>query len=171
MSDLSKNNPFNTPKNYFEGFEEKLFEKLSSSESTLPEDDGFAIPKDYFDSFEGRLLDTLAEEKSKVIPLRSNYRNYYYIAASIAAILLIAIFIKLGVSDEPTFDDLANSEIDAYFENNDIGLTSYEIADVIPIDQLEVYDVMESRFVEEQMVDYLNENIEDIEALNLDYDE
>ncbi|AYN67785.1 hypothetical protein D1013_10595 [Euzebyella marina] len=171
MSDLNKNNPFNTPKNYFEGFEEKLFEKLSSSESTLPEDDGFAIPKDYFDSFEGRLLDTLAEEKSKVISLRSNYRNYYYIAASIAAILLIAIFIKLGVSDEPTFDDLANSEIDAYFENNDIGLTSYEIADVIPIDQLEVYDVMESRFVEEQMVDYLNENIEDIEALNLDYDE
>ncbi|SHI97599.1 hypothetical protein [Pseudozobellia thermophila] len=170
MNKMNKKNPFKTPENYFESFESRLRAKLSEGISDIPKDEGFSVPEGYFDSVHESILKKLETDEPKVIKLNP-YKKFYYVAASIAAILLVAIVINLKSDTEPSFESLAVSDIDRYFENNEIELSTYELAEVIPVDELEVYDIMENRFAEEQMVDYLTENIEDFEALNLDYNE
>ena len=47
MKNKKNNDGFNTPKNYFEDFEDRLFSKIG--EESLPKESGFAIPDGYFD--------------------------------------------------------------------------------------------------------------------------
>ena len=70
-----------------------------------------------------------------------------------------------------TFSDLANAELESYLNETDLGLTSYEIAEVLPIEELEVNDVLDTALNEENILDYLDENVEDLDELNLEYDE
>ncbi|MFC4097108.1 hypothetical protein [Euzebyella saccharophila] len=171
MDQNSKNNPFKTPENYFGSFEDRLKEKISEGQPNFPVEEGFGVPKGYFNDIHSRVIEKMEVSDPKVVKLPL-FKNYYYLGASIAAVLIVALAINLGLNKkQPTFDDLAHSEIEAYFQNNDIGITSYELAEVIPVDQLEVYDIVEDQWGDEQMVDYLNENIEDFESLNLEYDE
>ncbi|WP_209403206.1 hypothetical protein [Pseudozobellia sp. WGM2] len=170
MNKQNNKNPFKTPDNYFESFDSRLKERLSQGISSIPKEEGFVVPDGYFDTVHDAISKRLDSQDSNVIQLNP-YKKYYYWAATVAAILIVALVLNLTSSAEPTFESLADSDIDNYFENNDIDLSTYEIAEVLPLDQLQVYDIMENRFVEEQMVDYLNENIEDFDALNLDYDE
>ena len=58
-----------------------------------------------------------------------------------------------------------------FFEINDFDLSAYEIAEVIPLDELEINDILTNRFEEEHVLDYLNENIEDFETFNLEDNE
>ncbi|NNE76774.1 MAG: hypothetical protein HKN31_06840, partial [Pricia sp.] len=109
-------------------------------------------------------------EKPKVIPLQS-YKKYVYTAASIAAILLVLVGLNWSSSEEITFEDLASEEIEDYFENNDFELTSYEIAEVLPLDELEMSDFFENQLNEENVLDYLNDNTENYDELNLEDDE
>lgn len=170
MSKLNKNNPFKTPEDYFEGFDDRLMERLSEESSSIPKKDGFEVPDNYFETFHESIVKKIASEETKVISLKP-YRKFYYAAASIAAIMLVIVGLQWNVTPEPTFEDLVNSDIDTYFENNEFGLSMYEIGEVIPVHELEINDILENRFEEEQMLDYLNENIEDFEALNLEDDE
>lgn len=170
MNKQNSKNPFKIPDNYFESFDSRLKNKLSQGMSSIPEEEGFVVPDGYFDTVHDAVLKRLDTQESNIIQLNA-YKKYYYWAASIAAIFVVALVLNLNSSPEPTFESLADSDIDNYFENNDIDLSSYEIAEFIEVDQLEVYDIMENHFVEEQMVDYLNDNIEDFNALNLEYDE
>ena len=70
-----------------------------------------------------------------------------------------------------TFDDLANSELEAYFDATDFNLSSYEIAEVVSLEQIELSDILDQHLGEEQILEYLDENVEDIEDLNLDYND
>jgi len=170
MNDSNKNSGFKTPQGYFESLSDKLMGKLSHEESILPKEDGFAIPKDYFETLNQKILAKLNEKESKVVQLHS-YRKYYYAAASVAAIILLVFAINRNTANAPTFEDLASSDIESYFENNEMGLSSYEIAEVLPIDELEINDILENQLNEDNVIEYLNENIEDFEELNLDNDE
>ncbi len=170
MKEFNKNNPFKTPEGYFEDFENRLMDKLSQGKSNIPKEEGFAIPENYFESIQGEILDKIQAKETKVIPLNS-YKKYYYAAASIAAVALIIFGVNWKTTEEPTFEALADSDIEHYFENNKFDLTAYEIAEVIPLDELEINDFITNRFEEEHMLDYLNENIEDFEAFNLEDNE
>lgn len=169
MSKLNENNPFKIPDDYFAGFDARLMERLFEESSSIPKDSGFVVPDKYFDGLHGNILKKMDQE-TKVVPLRS-YKKYYYTAASIAAILLVLIGLNWNAAEAPSFESLAASDIETYFENNEFDLSTYEIAEVIPVDQLEINDILENRLSEENVVDYLNENIEDFEALNLEDDE
>jgi hypothetical protein len=170
MSKLNKKNPFKTPEDYFEGFNDRLTEQLPKESSSIPKEDGFIVPDNYFETLQGSVVKKISAEETKVIPLKP-YRKFYYTVASIAAVILVIVGIQWNMTDVPTFEDLANSDIDAYFENNEFGLSMYEIGEVIPVHELEINDILENRFEEEQVLDYLNDNIEDFEALNLEDDE
>jgi len=63
---------------------------------------------------------------------------------------------------------LAVTELDAYFDSNVLGLSDYEIVEVLSLNQLEVNDILETPFKEENLIDYLYEHIDDLEELNLD---
>jgi hypothetical protein len=167
MEELNKNNPFNTPKGYFENFTDELMGKLNEKKIGLPKKSGFAMPADYFDNLHKALQKKQDAQETKVVQLHP-FKKYYVAAASVAAILLVFFVINWNVTTEPTWEDLANADIKAYFDLNEYGLSTYEIAEVIPVDELEVNDILDNQFMEENVMDYLYENIEDIEDLNLE---
>lgn len=170
MEEFNKNNPFKTPEGYFESFDDRLMKKLSEESSNIPKEEGFAVPEDYFETLHGKILDKIGAEETKVISLNP-YKKYYYAAASIAAVILIVFGLNWNIAEEPTFEDLAEADIEAYFENNEFDLSAFEIAEVIPLDELEINDILVNSFEEENMLDYLNENIDDFETFNLEDNE
>lgn len=170
MKEFNKNNPFKTPEEYFEGFDDKLRDKLSEESSNIPEDEGFAIPEGYFDELHKSIHEKLDNLETKVVQLHP-YKRYYYAVASIAAVVLVIFGLNFNTSSALTFEDLAEADIENYFENNEFDLSAYEIAEVIPLHELEINDILVNRFEEENMLDYLNENIEDFETFNLEDNE
>lgn len=170
MNKSDKNSGFKTPEGYFEGLTDKLMGKLSEEDSVLPKKDGFTVPEDYFETLNEKIRAKVNKKEPKVVQLNP-YRKYYFAAASIAAVALVVFGLNWNASGEATFEDLANSDIESYFENNELGLSSYEIAEVIPVDELEISDILENQLNEDNVFEYLNDNIDDFEELNLDNDE
>ncbi|WP_222984490.1 hypothetical protein [Flagellimonas meishanensis] len=171
-----KKNSFNTPEGYFEGFHDRLMDKINQEEIEeisvlIPESDGFVVPDDYFETLSEKLTVKLAKTQSgKVIQLKP-YKKFFYAAAAVAAVILL-IFVPTWKSDTPiAFEDLASTEIETYLNSSALDMSSYEIAEVISLESLELNDVLESELEEQNILDYLNENVEDIEELNLDYSE
>lgn len=169
MDELKNSENFKIPEDYFEGFENRLKEKITQ-DIGLPSDSGFSVPEGYFENFEDRLLEKLDTPETKVIKLRP-YKKYWYTAVAVAAVLAIALYINIGSEKELSFEDLAHTEIENYFDSYEIGLSSYEIADVIPVDQIEINDMVEFQLTEDLMVDYFDDNIEDIDVLTTEYEE
>jgi len=170
MKKLPKNNPFKTPESYFENFMGNLSDKLSPEKPNLPEEDGFAVPENYFDGVHQGILDKLEKKEVKVVQLPP-YSRYFVAAASVAAILMVIFGMNWNMEKEVTYDDLAASDIENYFETNEFDLSAYEIAEVIPLDALEINDILTTSFEEEQVLDYLDENIEDFETFNFEDNE
>lgn len=174
MKEQDKHHGFKTPEGYFDSFSERLMAKLSEEESFLHSkssyQEGFLVPDGYFDGVNESIWQKLDKSQGKVIQLRS-YKKYYLAAVSVAAVVIFLIGLNYNLSRALTFDDIANSDIESYFDTTDLGLTTYEIAEMIPIDQLEVSDIIEGHLDEEYVLDYLNDNIDDFEALNLENDE
>nr|WP_297785789.1 hypothetical protein [uncultured Allomuricauda sp.] len=168
-----KNNSFNTPEGYFESFNDRLMDRIKNEEageaaSIIPKTDGFKVPDGYFDEVTPTVLSKTVENEIKVIPLRSNKRFYYGIAAA-AAILIFVFSITWDSNPEPiTFDDLANAELEAYFENTDWEMTSYEIAEVVSLEEIELNDILNDDLEDDIIMEYLDENVDNIEELNFE---
>lgn len=171
MDKFNKNSGFKTPEDYFGSFTDKLMGKLSELDSDRPKKEGFKVPDGYFDSLHHHILQKLDHQGAKVVRLHP-YRKYYFIAASVAAIVLFGLALNLNtISYEVTFDDLASTDIESYFDNNDMELTTYEIAEVIPIDELEINDILNEQINEDQIIEYLDETVDEFEELNLKVDD
>ncbi|MBO0329494.1 hypothetical protein [[Muricauda] lutisoli] len=168
-----KENSFNTPEGYFESFNDRLMDRIRKEEtneagSIIPKTDGFAVPNGYFDEVTPTVLSKINTKEPKVIPLKINRRFYYSIAAT-AAIFIVMFSLTRESNPEPlTFDDLANAEIEAYFENTDLEMTSYEIAEVVSLEEIELNDILGDDLEEDIIMEYLDENVDDIEELNLE---
>ncbi|APQ15903.1 hypothetical protein [Maribacter hydrothermalis] len=165
----NKKNPFKTPSGYFASFEDRLMGKLSKPENSIPKDSAFKVPDNYFESFNKSLKGKL-ENEPKVIPLFP-IKKIIAVAASIAAIVLIALNYNWSSSSELSFSDLANTDIEAYFENNDFELSPYEIAEVLPVTETEFSDMMSSPIEHENILDYLSNDTNDFEEFNLQENE
>lgn len=170
------NKNFKTPDNYFEGFNERLMARLDKESdaqegSLIPKSDGFAVPEGYFNGIHESLENRLNQKDTKVVSLFS-YKKYYYAAASIAAIfVLVAVFMLNSGQDKVAFDDLASDDIESYFEYNDFELSSYELAEVFNLEDVSVGDMTENSLEDAEILDYLDENLDGIEDLNLSYEE
>ena len=162
-------NSFKTPQNYFDSFEDKLMDKLSTKESVMPKARGFTVPDNYFDTFNDKLTSKLNKE-TNVIPLYP-IKKIMAIAASIAAIAIIFLGYNWNRTEELSISDLANTDIEAYFENNEFDLTSYEIAEVLPFTDTEFSNMLNSSIENENILDYLSDNTNDFEELNLQENE
>ena len=175
MKTSKDNSDFKTPEGYFEGFTDKLLDSISIPKDNqhgplLSKSDGFIVPDSYFEALNSNIQEKLNKEETKVITLNSRAKYLYY-AAAIAALVLLTIGIRYTQSAEPTFESLAKTEIEDYFEHTDSGFSTYEIAEVIPVDDLEISDVLENEFEEAYIIDYLDNSVDDFEELNLtDYE-
>ncbi|MEM9363703.1 MAG: hypothetical protein AAGA43_13780 [Bacteroidota bacterium] len=166
---------FKTPEGYFDSFNERLMQRLQDEEaeeklSFLPESDGFKTPTAYFEGVEDEVLSKLREEQPKVITLRP-YRKYLYGATAVAAALILFFSLNVETESPIAFEDLASAEIDAYLENTELDLTSYELAELVSIEEVALTDVIDTPLESENILDYLDENIEDIEELNLNFED
>jgi len=85
----------------------------------------------------------------------------------------LTLFFTKNRETEYGFEDLASAELDAYFLNNDIDLSSDDLAQVVNIEEITMLDIIESEdtLESEMILEYLDENVDEIEELNLDYEE
>lgn len=168
-------NKFKTPEGYFDNFNERLFERLADEEKTeessvIPKSDGFAVPEGYFDSVYASTMKIMDEKSPKIISLRK-YQPFYYAAAAIAVIFALTLAWNWNKTPDVNFEDLASTDIDAYFENNDLGLSSYEIAEAVNLGDISLEYITDENLGDETILDYLDENVDEIEDLELNYEE
>jgi hypothetical protein len=164
---MNKNNkcPFKTPEGYFDSFQNELMAQLSEDKAAIPKDNAFKVPDNYFETFNDKLKDKLSNEP-KVIPLYP-VKKILAFAASVAAIAIIFLGYNWNSTAELSISDLANTDIEAYFENNEFDLTSYEIAEELPFTDTEFSNMLTSSIENENILDYLSDNTNDFEELNL----
>ncbi len=170
MEKLNNKNPFKTPEGYFEDISKGLTKRLSEKGIDIPENEGFIVPNSYFEDVHENILKKLDAEEAKVIQLHP-YKKLYYAAASIAAVAMVVLFLNQNTSKAITFEDIANSDIENYFEDNDLDFSTYEIAEVVPVDDLEIGDILSNELNQDMILNYLDNNTENFEELNMDYDE
>ncbi len=168
----NQKNKFKTPEGYFERFNERLMDRIAkdSDHRIIPESDGFAVPEGYFEGLPPKIASRLKNNGAKVVQL-NRHKRFFYAAAAVAAIIALALAVNIDRSTEIEFNDLASSDITDYFENTDFNLTTNEIAELLPIEDIALSDITEVPLEEENILEYLDENIEDIDELNLDYNE
>ena len=172
MDKLNKNNSFGVPDGYFDTFSSDIMKKIAKEDASMPPNEGFKVPEGYFETFNTRLLEQLESTpaETKVIPLKS-YKKHYYTAASVAAVVLLFLVVQFNSDKTLSYSDLANSDIENYFEFNDLELTSYDLAEILPIDDLDLNDILEIRLDNDNIIDYLDSHIEDFEELNMHNDD
>lgn len=168
-------NKFKTPEGYFESFNERLFARLEAEEEEpntdfLPRTDGFNIPEGYFTTLYPSVQSKLEKRSTKVISLKQ-YRTFYYAAAVLAALFVLTLGWNWNKSPDVSFEDLASTDIETYFEDNELGLSSYEIAETVNLDDISISDITGRSLQEESILEYLDENVEDLEDLDLNYEE
>ena len=168
MGKISKKDGFRTPDGYFEGLARNIMDRMEEQDPKLPKTEGFKVPDGYFDKVGEKILSQ--KKETKVVRLYP-YRKWFYTAASIAAVILIVIGLQWQGDQNLSFNDIANMELEAYFDDHATGISSYELAEVLELEELEVSDILEEDWSEENIVDYLDDTIEDLDELNLDYDE
>lgn len=165
-----KNHSFNTPEGYFENFNERLMDNIKKQETEIaepliPTNDGFNAPDGYFDDVTTSVLSKTTEKETKVVPLRSNRKLYYGVAAIAAVFMLIFSITWNSNSTSISFDDLVSSEIETYLENNDLDMTMYEVAEIIPLKEIELNNIFSDVLEDDAILEYLNENVDDIDNL------
>ncbi|WP_291869227.1 hypothetical protein [Maribacter sp.] len=169
MKAPNKNSGFKIPENYLENFNDALLDKIASEEeSKLPNKEGFSVPEDYFNTLYKNITEKLDKTPTKVIALKF-YKKYYY--SAIAAALLLFIGLNLNKTETYSMDDLVNADIDAYLEYTNLDLSTYEIAEVIPLENLDLNDMLKITINEENILYYLESDIDDFNELNLDSNE
>jgi hypothetical protein len=160
---------FTTPKDYFDTFEDRLFEKLQT-ETIIPKTAGFKTPDRYFDGLEDTLANQLfsTEEKEvKVIPLsnRKTYLKYFgYVAAACLLLFGISNFINFE-SDPNTIPTVADSEINTFIELDLIAMNNYELMTAFEEENIDVSSIFEVTLNETETIDYLENTTDPYDLL------
>ena len=175
---METNNPhkktsgFKTPKGYFEGFEDRLFDKLRTN-SSLPKDDGFKTPDGYFNSVEKTILEKVTiKQESKVISLHA-YRRVIYATITIAAGFALIIYINLFNNTKNNasaldFSLIETEEITEYLAM-DNGLSNiYDVVNIYNDIEFDNFSLSNDEINDEELMDYLHENTEYYEELLID---
>jgi len=168
MDKKYKKEDFKIPEGYLDGFTDKMKRRWSKEALDRPQKEGFKVPEGYFEDLNEKIAQKVGDKETKVVKLRP-YRKYYYAVASIAAILLVVFGLRLGQEEEFTFGDLANSDLDTYLQNNDLGLSLYDIAEVVPVEELEINDLLENQIKDENIMEYLDDTVDDVDELNIEF--
>lgn len=172
MNKINKNNSFKVPDGYFDTLSGNIMDKIHKEKSAMSTSPGFKVPEGYFENLNTKIFQKLENQpvETKIISLKS-YKKHFYAVASVAAIVLLFIGIQFNGSKVLSYSDLANSDIEEYFEYNDMELSSYDLAEILPLNDLDLNDILENRLDNDNIIDYLNSHVEDFEELNLHNDE
>lgn len=154
------NDGFKVPEGYFESFENKLFEKIASdtdSQLNPKMNSGFKVPEDYFATLEDTILQKIDDDKpkGKLISLQTR-RNILYFSG-IAAMIAIIISISIPKESEVNFDSIEIADIHAYFNEEDVELSTTEIAALLD-DDITYSETFEKELIDDEtLLEYLSE--------------
>lgn len=155
---------FKVPEGYFDELEDQI--SIAQKEASLPKETGYKVPSNYFENFEDKLLTTLHSEENKatvkVIPLYQ--RNWFKVTTSIAACLLIALFVSLNQKDDITIE-LAENEVTNYLETDLASIDTDDIAQLLTETELEELDFDNEEVSNTNLEEYLLENLDDTSLL------
>lgn len=160
---------FTTPKDYFDTFEERLFEKIET-EATIPKEEGFKIPDAYFDSLEDRLAGTLfatEKEEVKVISLSNRKQYLKYISYVSAACIIIAgiIMFSFGKTNLNTNLTVTENEINTFIDNDLIAMNNYDLFAVYEEENIDISSIIEVNLDEEETIYYLENSVDPYDLL------
>jgi hypothetical protein len=154
------NHGFKAPDDYFESFEERLFNKLKETE--LPKKHGFDVPDGYFENLEERILQNVAQEKTvKVIRLFKRKTFIYAISVAACAALVFSIYTGNTGKVEP----LRIADIEAYIDGDAMDLDSYDIAQLLSEYEIDNLTLENEIFSQESLEDYLLDHLDDTTLL------
>ncbi len=169
------NNSHKLPEGYFEQFNQRLMDKIAAEEASsvviIPKNDGFSIPEGYLDTVYAKTAKAAGLEKTtKVIPLYAA-KKWLAVAASLALLITLYLTVKPTTGEgQLSFDALAATEIQDYLQANTEDLTTYELASLLPTETLSNTLFIEETLESDVILDYLDENVDELEDLNLDYE-
>lgn len=160
---------FTTPKDYFNTFEGRLFEKLQA-ETVIPKETGFKVPDTYFDGLEDSLANELFssnENETKVVPLYTKKKYLKYIGyAAAACVLFLGVinFFQDETNGNP-FDSVVNSEINTFIENDLIAMNNYELMTAFEEEDIDVSSLFVVSLNETETIDYLENTADPYDLL------
>ncbi len=163
MKDKKHKEGFNLPNDYFEEFENRLFNKINSE--ILPKDDGFTVPEGYFKTLDEKISTNIANVSSqpKVISIVSRKTLLYAVSIAACAVFIFSL-INLN-NEEITMNDIDFTSIESYIVEGNIEITNNDLISLLTEDDLNELTIEESLIPEELIEEYLLDNIEDTSIL------
>lgn len=157
---------FKTPENYFEDLEARIMGAVVQDNYLTDlknKKTGFNVPDAYFENLE---IDVLArvesnKESGKVISL-FNTSKYYY-AAAVAAVFIgvVSTLLFNPVMDDLSIDAIELSALEDYIDEGNINLNYNEISAFMAEEGYSFDEFNTSGLSDDEVFDYLNENIDD----------
>lgn len=152
----------NVPEGYFESFEDRMMLKIM--EDGLPDSAGFKVPNGYFDSLEDRVMERVFdEEEPKVINLFRRRTLYYVAGVAACVVLVVSLFNNFG--NELSMNDLSAASIENYINDGGMDIDSYDVMALLDEDELSEIKIPSEVLSEENLEDYLIENIDETSLL------
>ncbi|MCM4160621.1 hypothetical protein FHG64_18530 [Antarcticibacterium flavum] len=166
----SQKSGFQVPENYFQDLEDRIMNKVTNDESSLEYlkgQSGFVVPQDYFEQFEGKVIDKLGLDTpdKKVIPLWKKKKFYYTTAVAAVFIAIISTVLFNPVLPDYTMENIELAAFEEYIDRGYIDLNFNEISAFITEEGYAGDSFNTAELSDEEMLDYLNENVEDPELL------
>ena len=142
---------YQVPTDYFKQVENDIISELQIQTNSILEED---IPKDYFGNFEDNLFKRLKTEKVT----KTVFFKKYWIPLAIAASLLLFISVYNPFKKE---ESLNIAEIEAWIEEGNLELNSYEIADLydFEMDDVSVNQNLNTNNIEDYLLEEIDESI------------
>lgn len=159
-----KKQGFKTPDNYFEEFEDRLFDKMNKS--SLPGHHGFKTPKNYFEGLEDSILRRIQEEDKDagVVPL-FGWKTVTYAASIAACAILIFTIFNNTPSSNKLLDKLEFASIEEYFEDSSTEINANDVIALLNNEELAEMTFDSDYFSDENIEEYLLENLDDTTLL------
>jgi hypothetical protein len=163
MKDKKHKEGFDIPKQYFEEFESRLFNRINIE--LLPKTSGFKIPEGYFNELDEHIIHQLKKpiNKNRVISIVSRKTILY--AATIAALAVLIFSIANNQNKMLTLDEIEFSTIKTYIEEGNIEIDNSDLSLIFTEEDLSGITLEGNYISEEILNEYLLENINDSSIL------
>lgn len=158
---------FKTPEDYFESFDECLFETILLVEN-ISKENPFSVPLDYFEALEEDIFKNIsAAETTRPQPKVISLSNLQKVSIAIAASVVLLLGIQWTLTPTaPTLTSIEINTIEQYLEDDLYDLDSYDLMALLeetPLSLPEIplelsQEVIESYLLETTDVTELIEN-------------
>lgn len=161
---------FKVPDNYFQDLEAQIMDKVSNGTTLLDSykgKPGFEVPQDYFKQLEENITEKLelTAPGKKVIPLWKKKKLYYATAVAAVFLAIISTVLFNPVLPDYSIETIELSAIEEYIDRGYIDLNFNEISAFLTEEGYAADDFNTSGLSDEEMLDYLSENLEDPDLL------